>query len=220
MRVLLLATVVAAALAGPAAAQGPVCPSPPADSARAQEFHALRSELRAAIRAASPGDSSGYLVLEVDSASGRGRVIFVDLHLSDSLRAALISRVGEAFAPQGWWFRIAPRAVEVPGELCPRAIDEQPDITNRDRVFSRLDDLTRAYQRRDHPPVQAPGVGLKMLVNAQGVPILVLLEELSGDEWLDRRLGEVARSMRFRPARAGAYPVDVWMSFTLSLNPN
>lgn len=220
MRVLLLATVVAATLARPAAAQGPVCPVTAADSTRALELQALRGELRAAIRAASPGDSAGYLVLEVDSASGRGRVIFVDLHLSDSLRAALISRVGETAAPQGWWFRVAPRAAEAPGELCPRAIDEQPDLTNRDRVFSRLDDLTRAYRRRDGPRVQAPGVGLKMLINAQGIPILVLLEELSGDAWLDRRLGEVARSMRFRPARTGAQSVDVWMSFTLSLNPS
>lgn len=221
MRVLLLAAAVAASLAGPtAAAQSLACPQTAADSARERDFHALRSELRAAIRAASPGDSAGYLVLEVDSLSGRGRVIFVDVHLPDSLRAALIARASETPAPAGWWFRVAPLPNEVPGELCSRVIDEQPDLTNRSRLSSRLEEVARAYRRRDGPPVPIARVAVKMLVNAQGIPILVLLEEFTGDEWLDRRLGEVARTMRFRPARAGRDPVDVWMSFTLSVNTN
>jgi len=220
MRLLLLGTAVLVVLAAPAAAQQLACPQTAADSVREQEFHALRGEMRAAIRAASPGDSAGYLVLEVDSLSGRGRVIFVDVNLSDSLRAALIARASETPAPAGWWFRVAPRPNEAPGELCARVIDEQPDLTNRGRIAARLEDVTRAYRRRDSPPVPVARVALRMLLNAEGVPVLVLLEELTGDNWLDRRLGDVARSMRFRPARAGRDAVDVWMSFTLSVNPN
>jgi hypothetical protein len=214
------------ALAAPAAAQTELgdCPADARerierDSAQERAWRERVGELRAAIVAESPGDTAGYVVLEVDSATRRARVLFVDVDVSDSLRArvagTMIQPLAGVLPTDGRHFRVAARAGEerpwcsVPGE--------PPELENAQIVSRGLARVADEYRERTGTAVGTREVLVKMLLSAEGRPALVLLQEFTGDEWLDQKLGEAARELRFRPARMGNHPQDIWVTLPITI---
>jgi hypothetical protein len=213
------------ALAAPAAAQELVDCTPDVrermerDSAQDRAWGERVGELRAAIVAEAPGDTAGFVVLEVDSTTRRARVYFVDVAVSESLRARvageLIRPLAGALPDRTRHFRVGPRPVEhrpwcsLPGE--------PPELQNQLSVTRKLLQVTSEYRRRSGGTVGAQEVVLKMLLTAEGRPALVLLQEFTGDDWLDQRLGDTARELRFRPARIGNDAMDIWVTLPITI---
>jgi len=221
----LLALSILLAFAAPAAAQELAECTPEIreqiarDTARERAWGERVGELRAAIVAEAPGDTAGFVVLEVDSATQRARVHFVDVAVSDSLRArvagALIRPLAGELPDRTRHFRVGPRRGDdrpwcsVPGEP-PRVLNGRDVARSIARVGSEL-------HRRGQSTNGEARIVVKLLITAEGRPALVLLQELTGDDWLDQRLAETARELRFRPARVGGDPQDVWVTLPLTI---
>lgn len=213
------------ALAAPAAAQELTDCTPDVlermerDSAQDRAWRERVGELRAAIVAEAPADTAGFVVLEVDSTTRRARVHFVDVMVSETLRARvageLIRPLAGVLPDHTRHFRVGPRPLEhrpwcsLPGE--------PPELQNRSAVARKLLQVSNEYRRRSGGTVGAHEIVVKMLLTAEGRPALVLLEEFTGDDWLDQRLGDTARELRFRPARIGNDAMDIWVTLPITI---
>jgi len=214
------------ALAAPAAAQEITDCTPDVvarierDSAQERAWRERVGQVRAAITAEAPGDTAGFVVLEVDSATQRARVHFVDVAVPDSLQARvageLIRPLAGVLPDHTRHFRVGVRPMEdrpwctLPGE--------PPEMQNQSIVTRRILQVASEYRQRNSGIIGGTrGIVVKMLVTAEGRPALLLLQEFTGDEWLDQRLGETARELRFQPARIGNAPMDVWVTLPLTI---
>lgn len=108
----------------------------------------------------------------------------------------------------------APAAAEVPAvEL--DAVDRGPELRNVTRV-TRL--LSREYPRELRDAGVTGSVVLRMRLDPQGTPDLVVVERRSGHTQFDEAAYRVAQEMRFRPARLRGRPVRVWVTLPVNFS--
>jgi TonB family protein len=111
---------------------------------------------------------------------------------------------------------------ELPASAAPSARSASPRSGGTDGAFTPPVPL--AFRWPEYPP-DAPGadgpvtVVVRVRVDAAGEVERVELERSAGSDVLDRRALDVARGMRFRPARREGRRVAAWFSLPVTFHP-
>lgn len=208
-----LALLLALAVAAPAAAQGnSACP--PATSQaergalRAAILDTLRTELGDAARAAGGGEPAGIVFAEMRRRGLEAHVWSFRSNVPDSLSRAVIARRAALLAcwPEREVFvhvRLEPSGV--PNGGLPR----MPSVQNPQALARALDRISRSADPLNRTPLVT--VQIRMLVTRDGEVAHAELVRNTTHPDVDRALLDAARALRFRPARVGNVPVDVWV---------
>ncbi|HYW07453.1 MAG TPA: TonB family protein [Longimicrobium sp.] len=178
----------------------------------------LRAKLNTVARAHGVAQPTGLLFVDVDS-TRRGKVIFVDTNLPDSAVQAGTRAVAQyltTLAPG----RSYQALIRVDGEYPAMAPGKEQCIA------MLINDDERAQMMRNvmdnHPesgkmpePVTRRAV-MRMVVDRDGKVAYVDLEQPTGDAFLDPLVPEIAKRLRFHPARLNGVPYDVRFRYTMT----
>lgn len=142
-----------------------------------------------------PDGSIETLLIDVDVSPEHGRAI-------DDVVARYVRSRADPDAGAQW----DPRASSVPfrehRELC------RGRLENRNLVVEELRWIRGELERRQiRPP---PRAELDLYTDIRGEVRYARLREETGSEWLDERLLELGRRLRYTPARVNGTPVGAW----------
>ncbi|HEX2079623.1 MAG TPA: energy transducer TonB [Longimicrobium sp.] len=212
-----LALLLTLGVAAPAAAQGTTagaCPPATSNAARGALWTAVRdtlqSELRDAARAAGVAEPAGIVFASMwNRESGAARVWSFRANVPDSLSRAVILRRARLLACLPEREVIVSMRLDPSGFPPGTAVERMPSVQNPRALASALDRISRSADPLNRTPLVT--VHVRMLVTRDGEVAHAELVRNTTHPDVDRAILEAARGLRFRPARVGNVPVDVWV---------
>jgi TonB family protein len=182
-----------------------------------RERVALRDTLVRIGRRFGVAQPTGLLFVAVDTGTMTGAVRFLDTNLPDTavhLSTRLVERYLAPLQP-GRGFQMLVRidaeypALAAGKQLC------QPALANDDTIYQLRQILM------DHHPDQGTArptvtATLRLVVDREGKVAYTYVEKPTGDAFYDRYLPDLARRMRFYPARLNGQPFDTRIRFVVS----
>ncbi len=184
----------------------------------AQRDSAFRAQVRATLIGAGVGDPRGLLLFEGLRASGELQVRVLEGEFPDSALMQVYRVV--RFRPDSWPGDALRLLVRVDADAFlgePNiGLDGMPELEN-------LADVARAISAfaEARPGLGAAGqtfrAQVETVVSRGGAVVFAMLRESSGNADVDRFAAETVMTMRFRPARSGAIPVDAWVTLPIAV---
>jgi TonB family protein len=216
----------AALFAGSLHAQGPtprcaVIPDtvPGPTEQQVRERTELRDQIQTVLRAHGQ-PVGGLLMVDVDS-TRRGKVLFMDVDLPDSTRAAAMSLVATYLATLRAG-RAYQALIRIDGEypaMTPGRTHCRPELANPDTMSSMMQAvLERHPEAGTHAQAIPKRATLRLVVSRQGDVAYAEVERPTGDAFIDRYLEDIALRLRFRPATLDGQPFDVRFRFNMTFN--
>jgi TonB family protein len=184
-----------------------------------RERVALRDSLLRLGRSFGVAQPTGLLFVAVDTGTMRGSVRFLETNLPDSavhLATRLVERYLVPLSP-GRGFQMLVRIdggypAPAPGKrLC------QPAGSNDDEVHRLMALISEHHPDPDKERPTTTAV-LRLVVDRAGEVAFANVEKPTGDEFYDRYLPDLAKHMRFYPARLDGQPFDTRIRFTVAFD--
>lgn len=228
-RIVLLALIASASLAGDLQAQAPAVPErctviPDTAAAptpqQVRERAQLRDQIQAVLRA--HGQSiGGLLMVDVDS-TRRGKVLFIETQVPDSTRAAATALVAEYLTTLRAG-RAYQALIRIDGEypaMTPGRRHCRPELINYDSMSSMMHAVLERHPEKGLHEQQAlvKRVTVRMVVTREGRVAFAEVERPAGDPLIDANAEAIAMRLRFRPATLDGTPFDVRFRFNLTFN--
>lgn len=188
------------------------------DALQIAERMALRDSLVAVGERHGVAGPRGLLFVAVDS-TRRGRVLFLDTNLEGDAVQEATARVAAYLQPleAGRNFQMLVRIdggypAPAPGKRhCP------PALANGDEIDQMMRTVLEHYPDGDGAADgQSRSALLRVVVSREGAISFVDVDRWTGDEFLDRYVEDIARHLRFHPARMDGEPFDVRIRYRLT----
>jgi TonB family protein len=182
------------------------------------ERRQLRARMDSIARAAGVAEPRGLLLVDVDS-TRRGKVLFLETNLPDPVvqRATVAVQQYLSTLVQG---RAYQALIRIDGDYVPMAPGKRhciPAIANdseRSTMMKNVLDRHPDADRNREPITRR--VQMRLVVNREGDVSYVDVEQPSGDAFLDPLAPEIARRLRFHPARLDGIPFDARFRYTMT----
>lgn len=217
----------------PVAAQTPGGPSecraesaperPPSrsEAARRALFTALRdsigTEVRETARAEGISTPTGLVLIELrNRRTGEAETSVFGSNVSQALAARAVERRAAMLArmPRDaslLHIRLDPLPTDGTGAEC------LPELLNAREFAQRIQQMTRSLPTAPDEESARLSMRVRMLVNREGEVVFATLDRRSMRGDIDRQILEMARELRFRPARLDGVPVDTWVQQPVEL---
>jgi TonB family protein len=186
---------------------------------QAQRDSAFRAQVVAALAGAGVGDPHGLLLFEGLRASGELQVRVLEGAFPDSALMHVYRTVHGR--PELWPGDALRLLVRVDADAFQGAPNIQAGGMPEMQNIAELARATSAFAE-SHPGLGAAGetfmAWVETVVSRGGAVLFAMVRESSGNADVDRFAAETAMTLRFRPARAGATPVDAWITLPIAVS--
>jgi TonB family protein len=179
----------------------------------------VEDELRAAAREAGITEPRGIVFAEPPATgTGAARVWSYRSNVPDALVRSVVARHAQAVAQ--WSARNGTMNLRLDHLGAPDTVTRQctPVLLNENLLVRELRRITTSESPEGARPVRRVTLHMRMLVTRDGEVAYASLRRPSIRRDVDRELLQLARRLRFSPAKIEDVPIDVWVEQPMELD--